>query len=76
VNRRVLGAAFVMLLALTLGAPARAAGLGDASPPAASPTPSAATADAGNPLGSVGGIVVILVLGGGFLWLRARAMRR
>jgi hypothetical protein len=75
VIRRVVGAALVFFLALALAAPARAAGLRDASAPPASPTPSAA-ADAGNPLGSVAGIVLILVIGGGFFWLRARAMRR
>jgi hypothetical protein len=71
----VLVAVLVCVLALALTAPARAAGLRDTSAPPATPTPSA-PAEPGNPLGSVGGVVVILVLGGGFLWLRARAMRR
>jgi hypothetical protein len=75
-TRRVLAAALGCLLVLALATPARAAGLRDASPPAATPSRTAAPSAVASPLGSVAGVIVILVIGGGFLWLRARAMRR
>ncbi len=37
---------------------------------------SPAADDAANPLGSGAGIIVLVAIGGGFLWLRSRATRR
>jgi len=41
-----------------------------------SPSSSPASDDTANPFGSGAGIVVLVVIGGAFLWLRSRALRR
>lgn len=41
-----------------------------------SPSSSPANDDNANPFGSGAGVVVLVVIGGAFLWLRSRALRR
>lgn len=60
----------------------RAGVLADGTAPSATPSgsesssPSPGASGSPNPLGSGVGIVVLLVIGGAFLWFRGRALRR
>ncbi len=55
-------------------------GYASAQPPRATDPPSASSSPASdraaNPLGSGTAILVLVVIGGAFLWLRSRALRR
>ena len=56
------------------GPPASPSSPQPTDPTSASPSP--ANGDAASPLGSGAGIIVLVAIGGAFLWLRTRAMRR